>query len=100
VSSSRSWESRTRTIDLRNSTINVPPADRRLMREYVVQFDEPQRDTDGDGPYSSAVIWEKYLRPLDEELVDDSDVARQRRFSRDAALREVLRSPEKGERRP
>src|ERR1700728_3575703 len=44
------------TIDLRISAINVPSSDRRIMREYLVQFDEPQRDTDGDGPYSAAVI--------------------------------------------
>jgi len=88
-----------RTIDLRDSTINVPQSDRRLMREYLVQFDQPQRDTDGDGPYAAAVIWEKYLRPLDEIADDDSEEARKRRSSRDAALGQVLKSPEKGDRR-
>jgi hypothetical protein len=88
-----------RTIDLRDRTVNVPSSDRHLMREYLVQFDEPQRDTDGDGPYSSAVIWEKYLRPLDEFVTDDSDETRWRRLAGDTALREVIKSPEKGERR-
>ena len=42
--------------------VNVPDADRRPMPEYLVHFDEPQLDSDGAGPYRSAVIWEKYLR--------------------------------------
>ena len=88
-----------RTIDLRDSTINVPLSDRGLMREYLVQFDQPQSDSDGDGPYSAAVIWEKYLRPLDEGIVEDSDTSRKRITARDVALGQVLRSPEKGERR-
>ena len=88
-----------RTIDLRDSTINVPQSDRRLMREYLVQFDQPQSDTDGDGPYSAAVIWERYLRPLDEVIVDDSEEAQVRQSARDAAIAQVLRSPEEGERR-
>jgi hypothetical protein len=86
-----------RTIDLRDIAINVPMSDRRLMREYLVQFDQPQRDTDGDGPYSAAVIWEKYIRPLDGFTEDESEEARERRSGRDAALRQVLRSPEEGD---
>lgn len=29
---------------------------------YWVRFDEPQFDSDGDGPYSKALIWDRYLR--------------------------------------
>jgi hypothetical protein len=42
--------------------VNVPDTDRGPMREFLVRFDEPQRDGDGAGPYYAAVIWEKYLR--------------------------------------
>jgi hypothetical protein len=45
--------------------VNVPDSDRGPMREFLVQFDEPQLDGDGAGPYRAAVIWEKYLRLLD-----------------------------------
>jgi hypothetical protein len=52
-----------RVIDLATMPeVRVPASDRGLMREFLVRFDEPQRDGDGAGPYSSAVIWEKYLR--------------------------------------
>ena len=37
-------------------------------REYFVEFDEPQFDTDGPeggGPYRSASVWERYLERLD-----------------------------------
>lgn len=44
--------------------VNVPDADRGPMREFLVRFDEPQRDGDGAGPYHAAVIWEKYLQPI------------------------------------
>src|SRR5947209_4156785 len=37
------------------------------VREYWVRFDTPQRDDNGLGPYSSAVIWQQYLRVLDSE---------------------------------
>jgi hypothetical protein len=30
--------------------------------EYWVTFDEPQRDSDGCGPYRKARIWGRYLR--------------------------------------
>jgi hypothetical protein len=53
-----------RVIDLAAKTeINVPDSDRGPTREFFVQFVEPQLDCDGMGPYGSAVIWEKYLRP-------------------------------------
>jgi hypothetical protein len=53
-----------RVIDLAAKTeINVPDSDRGRMREFFVRFDEPQLDCGGMGPYGSAVIWEKYLRP-------------------------------------
>ena len=29
---------------------------------YWVDFDEPQLDSDGDGPYRTALIWDRYLR--------------------------------------
>jgi hypothetical protein len=29
---------------------------------YWVQFDEPQMDSAGDGPYRKAQIWDRYLR--------------------------------------
>ena len=32
-----------------------------------VKFDEPQRDTDGDGPYDSAEVLARYLEPLHHE---------------------------------
>lgn len=55
-----------RVLDLRAMPeVNVPDADRGPMREFLVQFDEPAYDGDGAGPYSAAVIWEKYLRMLD-----------------------------------
>jgi hypothetical protein len=37
------------------------------QREYFVEFDEPQFDTDGPeggGPYRSASVWERYLEPI------------------------------------
>jgi hypothetical protein len=45
--------------------VNVPDDERRLMPEYLVRFDEPQLDGEGQGPYYAAVIWEKYLRRVD-----------------------------------
>lgn len=52
-----------RVIDLATMPeVNVPDSDRGPMREFLVRFDEPQRDNDNAGPYSEAVIWEKYLR--------------------------------------
>jgi hypothetical protein len=29
---------------------------------YWVVFDEPQRDSAGDGPYRMALIWDRYIR--------------------------------------
>jgi hypothetical protein len=53
-------------VDLATSTHpNVADADRGPMRQFFVRFDEPQDDNSDDGPYSHAVIWEKYLRPAD-----------------------------------
>lgn len=55
-----------RVLDLATMPeITVPDADRGPMREFLVRFDEPQRDGDGAGPYTSAVIWEKYLRLME-----------------------------------
>lgn len=31
---------------------------------YWVEFDEPQLDSGGDGPYRKAQIWGRYLRPV------------------------------------
>ena len=33
-------------------------------RIYMVQFDVPQLDTDGDGPYASSQVLERYLEPV------------------------------------
>ena len=33
-------------------------------RSYWITFDEPQRDTDGDGPYESSQVLERYLQVL------------------------------------
>ncbi|WP_234443363.1 hypothetical protein [Streptomyces sp. NRRL B-24484] len=30
---------------------------------YWVDFDDPQLDADGDGPYRRAQIWDRYLKP-------------------------------------
>ncbi|MFF2269300.1 hypothetical protein ACFVTZ_13605 [Cellulosimicrobium cellulans] len=40
--------------------------------EYWVQFDQPQRNADGDGPYRKALIWDRHL-------VADADQTRPRR---------------------
>ncbi len=32
--------------------------------KYWVDFDEPQMDAEGDGPYRKAQIWGRYLEPL------------------------------------
>jgi hypothetical protein len=42
--------------------VSVPDEDRGSMPEYMVQFDEPQLDGNGAGPYYAAVIWAQYLR--------------------------------------
>lgn len=31
---------------------------------YWVDFDSPQRDADGDGPYRKAQIWERFIEAL------------------------------------
>jgi hypothetical protein len=31
------------------------------VREYKVRFDSPQYDSQGQGPYVSAVIWQQYI---------------------------------------
>jgi hypothetical protein len=36
-------------------------------REYWVQFDGPQFDADGSGPYRKALIWERYIHPIADE---------------------------------
>lgn len=45
--------------------VRIADTDPRLMRTFVVRFDEPAHDTSSDGPYRVAEIWEKYLRLLD-----------------------------------
>jgi len=35
---------------------------------YFVTFDEPQHDSSEDGPYRMAEIWDRYLRPLSEDV--------------------------------
>jgi hypothetical protein len=70
------------------------------LREYMVVFDEPQTDGEGDGPYRAAVIWETYLEPLDEPIGSGPPPDLALRKARDAALRAVLEHPEVGEPRP
>ncbi|MFJ1792762.1 ferrous iron transport protein A [Kitasatospora griseola] len=41
------------------------PHGREGAAAYWVRFDAPQYDADGDGPYRTAPIWERYLRPED-----------------------------------
>ncbi len=31
------------------------------VREYKVRFESPQRDSAGQGPYVSAMIWQQYI---------------------------------------
>ena len=33
------------------------------LTTYWVEFDEPQTDADGDGPYTTSQVLEKYLEP-------------------------------------
>lgn len=35
-----------------------------IQRTYWVRFDEPQLDPDGDGPYESSQVLEKYIELL------------------------------------
>ncbi|WP_405422164.1 ferrous iron transport protein A [Streptomyces erythrochromogenes] len=37
---------------------------------YWVAFDDPQHDSDGQGPYRKAQIWGRYLRPVPEARSD------------------------------
>lgn len=37
---------------------------RGLERVYWVEFDKPQHDDEGDGPYKQAQVLEKYIEPL------------------------------------
>jgi hypothetical protein len=34
-------------------------------RTYFIRFDEPQRDPDGDGPYETSQVLERYLEPAE-----------------------------------
>ena len=43
--------------------VNVPDEERGPIREFMVRFDEPQLDADGDGPYVSASVWESISNP-------------------------------------
>ena len=36
------------------------------MLTYWIEFDSPQRDADGDGPYATSQVLGKYLAVLDE----------------------------------
>lgn len=67
------------------------------LREYMVVFDEPQIDSEGDGPYKAAVICETFLEPLDEPIGSGPPPDLALRQARDAALRAVLEHPELGE---
>lgn len=61
----------------------------RMLREFWVVFDEPQTDGDGDGPYRAAAIWETYLEPIGEGVIDDTPEAQQAREAIDQAWREL-----------
>ncbi|MEI8412086.1 MULTISPECIES: hypothetical protein [unclassified Kribbella] len=37
---------------------------RGLERTWWVEFDEPQHDADGDGPYYKSQVLERYLQPI------------------------------------
>ncbi len=37
-----------------------------IRRQYWVEFDEPQFDADGDGPYVLSQVLDKYIEVLDE----------------------------------
>lgn len=63
----------------------------------MVRFDEPQLDADGDGPYVSGSVWEKYLVPLDGPLTKESRGNRRIRQRHEEALRRVIASPEDGQ---
>lgn len=64
------WNGPWRTVFLGTIDRTMPPQLVRNRvahdgeREYLVAFDEPQLDADGDGPYRKAVIWERYLEVL------------------------------------
>jgi hypothetical protein len=75
-----------RLVEHRNGTV----------REFMVVFDEPCLDADGDGPYEAAVIWEQYLEPLEMDEVPPSAESLDRRRTRDEALAAVLAHPEQG----
>jgi hypothetical protein len=64
----------------------------------MVVFDEPQIDSEGDGPYEAAVIWETYLQVIgDADPPTAADEVRRRR--RDEALHETIEHPERDQRR-
>lgn len=88
-----------REINLATMGVNVPDAEKGPTREYMVMFDEPQLDADGDGPYRAAVIWQKYLQPVGWVGVDQSPEALAARAADDAAIEAVLEHPERGQRR-
>ena len=83
-------------LDTARIPVNVPDEERGPIREYMVRFDEPQLDADGDGPYAVATIWEKYLEPLDEPLVTEGRRQRRQRERREATLRQVISEPGAG----
>lgn len=50
------------------SFVPAPIANARALPgelEYLVAFDEPQYDSEGFGPFSKAVVWARYLLPID-----------------------------------
>ena len=84
-------------VDTARMPVNVPDRERGPTREYMVRFDEPQLDADGDGPYVSGSVWEKYLVPLDGPLTKESRGNRRIRQRHEEALRRVIASPEDGQ---
>jgi hypothetical protein len=86
-----------RVINTTDASFNVADDERGEVREFMVRFDEPQLDVEGDGPYRAATVWEKYLVVLDDRPVKETRSDRRARRVRDRALKEVIQHPERGE---
>ncbi len=52
-------------LENRNGITRVVKGRKGPVVSYMVRFDEPQIDPDGDGPYKSADIEEEYLEAIE-----------------------------------
>lgn len=86
-----------RVINTTDASFNVPDDERGEVREFMVRFDEPQLDVEGDGPYGAATVWEKYLVVLNDRPAKETRSDRRARGVRDRAFKEVIQHPERGE---